>query len=205
MNTNYSDHNATLQRQNVNHQRQMQQQQVQQGNLTTRQMPGNYQNVNLGQQQAMIQHQQQSQFSQMSHETTLTRNSHMQAVGGTGFAGMSTGPGHNSQANSYTHGHNNPHAQTLRTTHNSNSSKSSTYTETPEQQITEDWQNREYIEEITGSIKKMAQFLNEFDMTCRHKLAVLKEKLTALERRLDFLEARSGLHMLRVFTEQSRA
>lgn len=62
--------------------------------------------------------------------------------------------------------------------------------ETPEQQITEDWANREYVEEITSSIKKMSAFLNEFDMTCRHKLAVLREKLTTLERRLDFLDAR---------------
>ena len=39
-------------------------------------------------------------------------------------------------------------------------------------------------------VKKMAAFLNEFDMTCRHKLATLREKLTMLERRLDYLEAR---------------
>lgn len=58
------------------------------------------------------------------------------------------------------------------------------------QTISDDWENREYVEQITSSIKKMATFLNEFDMTCRHKLATLKEKLTSLERQLDYLEAR---------------
>ena len=58
------------------------------------------------------------------------------------------------------------------------------------QTITDDWENREYVDQITASIKKMATFLNEFDMTCRHKLATLKEKLTSLERQLDYLEAR---------------
>lgn len=58
------------------------------------------------------------------------------------------------------------------------------------QQISDDWENREYVEQITTSVKKMCAFLNEFDMTCRHKLACLREKLTMLERRLDYLEAR---------------
>ena len=30
-----------------------------------------------------------------------------------------------------------------------------------------DWVNREYIELITGSIKRIADFLNSFDMSCR--------------------------------------
>ena len=32
-----------------------------------------------------------------------------------------------------------------------------------------DWVNREYIELITGSIKRIADFLNSFDMSCRSK------------------------------------
>ncbi|XP_026465345.1 probable protein BRICK1-B [Ctenocephalides felis] len=58
-----------------------------------------------------------------------------------------------------------------------------------QKQIQQDWANREYIEVITGSIKKITDFLNSFDMSCRSRLAVLNEKLTTLERRIDYLEA----------------
>uniref|UniRef100_A0A336MUV4 CSON006545 protein n=1 Tax=Culicoides sonorensis TaxID=179676 RepID=A0A336MUV4_CULSO len=56
-------------------------------------------------------------------------------------------------------------------------------------QIHQDWANREYIEVITASIKRITDFLNSFDMSCRSRLAVLNEKLTTLERRIDYLEA----------------
>lgn len=75
--------------------------------------------------------------------------------------------------------------------------------------IHQDWANREYIEVITASIKRISDFLNSFgkflfcfvvihslqiqfhlpDMSCRSRLAVLNEKLTTLERRIDYLEA----------------
>ncbi|CAO1310450.1 unnamed protein product [Diamesa hyperborea] len=58
-----------------------------------------------------------------------------------------------------------------------------------QRQIHQDWANREYIEVITNSIKKITGFLNSFDMSCRSRLAVLNEKLTSLERRIDYLEA----------------
>ncbi|XP_043279941.1 probable protein BRICK1-B [Venturia canescens] len=58
-----------------------------------------------------------------------------------------------------------------------------------QKQIQQDWANREYIEVITGSIKKITDFLNSFDMSCRSRLAVLNEKLTTLERRIEYLEA----------------
>lgn len=75
-----------------------------------------------------------------------------------------------------------------------------------EQQIQQDWANREYIEVITTSIKKITDFLNSFgkkrtyifspvnkgklvDLSCRSKLAVLNEKLSTLERKIDYLEA----------------
>uniref|UniRef100_H3C506 BRICK1 subunit of SCAR/WAVE actin nucleating complex n=9 Tax=Euteleostomi TaxID=117571 RepID=H3C506_TETNG len=45
-------------------------------------------------------------------------------------------------------------------------------------------------EVITSSIKKIADFLNSFDMSCRSRLATLNEKLTALERRIEYIEAR---------------
>nr|CAD7597092.1 unnamed protein product [Timema genevievae] len=97
----------------------------------------------------------------------------------------------------------------------------SIHRETIQKQIQQDWANREYIEVITGSIKKITDFLNSFgktlhlndnllsdslvllshlqsdqlcfkqiDMSCRSRLAVLNEKLTTLERRVEYLEAR---------------
>jgi len=62
--------------------------------------------------------------------------------------------------------------------------------ETLQRQTQADWVNREYIELITGSIKRISDFLNSFDMSCRSRLSVLNEKLTTLERKVDYLEAR---------------
>nr|XP_015290879.1 PREDICTED: protein BRICK1 [Macaca fascicularis] len=59
-----------------------------------------------------------------------------------------------------------------------------------QQEIHQDWPNREYIEIITSNIKKIADFLNSFNMSCRSRLATLNEKLTALERRIEYIEAR---------------
>uniref|UniRef100_F7CH12 Protein BRICK1 n=1 Tax=Monodelphis domestica TaxID=13616 RepID=F7CH12_MONDO len=59
-----------------------------------------------------------------------------------------------------------------------------------QREIHQDWANREYIEVITSSIKKITDFLNSFDMSCRSRLATLNEKLTALERRIEYIEAR---------------
>ncbi|CAM2117209.1 unnamed protein product [Caretta caretta] len=57
-------------------------------------------------------------------------------------------------------------------------------------EIHQDWANCEYIKVITSSIKKITDFLNSFDMSCRSRLATLNEKLTALERRIEYIEAR---------------
>ncbi|XP_074929158.1 putative protein BRICK1 [Chelonoidis abingdonii] len=59
-----------------------------------------------------------------------------------------------------------------------------------QREIHQDWANREYIKVNTSSIKKIADFLNSFDMSCRSRLATLNEKLTALERRIEYIEAR---------------
>lgn len=57
-------------------------------------------------------------------------------------------------------------------------------------QTQQDWANREYIEVVTGSIKKIADFLNSFDLSCRARIATLNEKLTMLERQIEYLEAK---------------
>lgn len=62
--------------------------------------------------------------------------------------------------------------------------------ETLQRQTQADWANREYIELISGSIKRISDFLNAFDMSCRSRLSTLNERLTGLERKVDFLEAK---------------
>lgn len=47
-----------------------------------------------------------------------------------------------------------------------------------------------FLQVITSNIKRIAEFLNSFDMSCRSKLSQLNEKLTMLERRIEYLEAR---------------
>jgi uncharacterized protein len=60
-----------------------------------------------------------------------------------------------------------------------------------QRQTQQDWANREYIELISGSIKRIADFLNAFDMSCRSRLSTLNEKLTTLERKIDYLEGKT--------------
>ena len=60
------------------------------------------------------------------------------------------------------------------------------------QLIQQDWKNREFVEIITNSIKKIAEFLNAFDLSARSRLATLNEKLTNLERHVEYMEARTA-------------
>ena len=59
-----------------------------------------------------------------------------------------------------------------------------------QRQIPRDWENREYIEYICVSIKKITDFLNDFELCSRAKLNKLSEKLLILERKVDYIEAR---------------
>lgn len=56
-----------------------------------------------------------------------------------------------------------------------------------------DWAEREYVELISGSLKRLADFLNAFDMSVKGRLSNLNEKLTGLERKVTYLEAKVGL------------
>ena len=60
--------------------------------------------------------------------------------------------------------------------------------------IQEDWNNRQFIETITTSIAKIADFLNNLDLSCRGQLSELGEKLTLMERKIDYLEAKIDKH-----------
>lgn len=56
--------------------------------------------------------------------------------------------------------------------------------------IQDDWQRRDDIQLLTTAIKRLVDFLNQFESSCRYRLSTLNEKLTALERHVDYLEAR---------------
>jgi hypothetical protein len=54
--------------------------------------------------------------------------------------------------------------------------------------VQKDWQNRELVEIVELNVLQIANFLNQFDVTMRYKLATLNEKLNKLERALDYCE-----------------
>lgn len=56
-------------------------------------------------------------------------------------------------------------------------------------QVQQDWNNREFVEAITSSITKISEFLNAFDLSARSRLAVLNQKLTSMERQVEYIEA----------------
>lgn len=56
-------------------------------------------------------------------------------------------------------------------------------------QIQQDWNNRETVEVIASSISKITEFLNAFDLSARSRLSTLNEKLTKMERQVEYLEA----------------
>ncbi|KAK4366350.1 hypothetical protein RND71_014230 [Anisodus tanguticus] len=51
-----------------------------------------------------------------------------------------------------------------------------------------DWENREFISHISLNIRKLFDFLVQFEATTKSKLATLNEKLDTLEHRLELLE-----------------
>ncbi|ODM90270.1 putative protein BRICK1-B [Orchesella cincta] len=74
-------------------------------------------------------------------------------------------------------------------------------TEDFQKQIQQDWANREYIEVITGSIKRICDFLNSFDLSCRSLLAMLNERLSSLEHKIEYLaQCRCGIRQMGVLT-----
>ncbi|KJE95373.1 hypothetical protein CAOG_05826 [Capsaspora owczarzaki ATCC 30864] len=56
--------------------------------------------------------------------------------------------------------------------------------------VQRDWENRELVEEISSAVKRIASFLTTFDSSTRYRLAALNEKLSQLERQVDYLDAR---------------
>mmetsp|Transcript_17614 Transcript_17614/g.54162 ORF Transcript_17614/g.54162 Transcript_17614/m.54162 type:complete len:87 (-) Transcript_17614:87-347(-) len=55
--------------------------------------------------------------------------------------------------------------------------------------IQDDWENRELVEIVQLNVLAITKFLNNFDSSTRYKLARINEKLSKLERALDYCEA----------------
>eukprot|EP00257_Ricinus_communis_P027141 XP_025014555.1 protein BRICK 1 isoform X1 [Ricinus communis] len=55
-----------------------------------------------------------------------------------------------------------------------------------------DWENREFISHISLNVRRLFDFLLQFEATTKSKLASLNEKLDTLERRLELLEVQVG-------------
>jgi len=55
--------------------------------------------------------------------------------------------------------------------------------------VQRDWEQREYIENVTNNIKKITEFLNRFDISTRYKLARINERLSQMEKQMDYIEA----------------
>ncbi|EJW73491.1 hypothetical protein WUBG_15600, partial [Wuchereria bancrofti] len=57
-------------------------------------------------------------------------------------------------------------------------------------QLREDWNNREYAQVVSDNIRHIADFLCNFELSCRSRIAALSDKVSLLERKVEFLEAR---------------
>ncbi|KAL6220211.1 hypothetical protein ACLB2K_007968 [Fragaria x ananassa] len=55
-----------------------------------------------------------------------------------------------------------------------------------------DWENREFISHISLNVRRLFDFLVQFEATTKSKLASLNEKLDTLERKLELLEVQVG-------------
>ncbi|XP_057806771.1 protein BRICK 1 [Salvia miltiorrhiza] len=51
-----------------------------------------------------------------------------------------------------------------------------------------DWENREFISHVSLNVRRLFDFLVQFESTTKNKLSKLNEKLDTLERRLELLE-----------------
>ena len=55
--------------------------------------------------------------------------------------------------------------------------------------VQNDWQNRQFIQDVQYNLMKITNFLNKFDITTRYRLSIINEKLTKLEREVKYLDA----------------
>merc|ERR1712048_431326 len=54
--------------------------------------------------------------------------------------------------------------------------------------VIEDWENRAFSQNIVLAVSKLVDFLNNFEVTTRHRLAIVSQRMTSIERQVAFLE-----------------
>jgi uncharacterized protein len=59
-----------------------------------------------------------------------------------------------------------------------------------QRQLKDDWDNREFIQLISDNVKHIADFLGQFELSLKTRIATLNDQITKLERKVEFLEAR---------------
>jgi len=57
------------------------------------------------------------------------------------------------------------------------------------QQFIDDWNNRELITLITDNVQRISEFLTQFELSCKGKLAILDNAISSLERKVEYLDA----------------
>ena len=62
------------------------------------------------------------------------------------------------------------------------------------QAVYNDWNERDYVENIQLNILQIAKFLNEFERCTKFKLACVNEKMTKLERTIEYCESSIKVH-----------
>ncbi|KAI5076168.1 hypothetical protein GOP47_0008233 [Adiantum capillus-veneris] len=55
-----------------------------------------------------------------------------------------------------------------------------------------DWDNKQFSNALSLHVKRLFEFVLQFESTTKSKLAELNEKLMSLERQLEFLEAQAS-------------
>ncbi|KAI6198300.1 Complex 1 LYR protein and Methyltransferase type 11 domain containing protein [Aphelenchoides fujianensis] len=72
-----------------------------------------------------------------------------------------------------------------------------------QQQLSADWDNREFNYLIAEQVKQIADNVGQFYLTSLNKLASLNDKVTRLERKIEFLEANTAVKSVTPVTSRS--
>mmetsp|Transcript_25986 Transcript_25986/g.75786 ORF Transcript_25986/g.75786 Transcript_25986/m.75786 type:complete len:94 (+) Transcript_25986:24-305(+) len=55
--------------------------------------------------------------------------------------------------------------------------------------VQRDWNSRDFVETIELNVLQIANFLNEFEKSTKYKLAKVNEKMSKLERTIEYCES----------------
>ncbi|KRY85624.1 Protein BRICK1 [Trichinella pseudospiralis] len=56
-------------------------------------------------------------------------------------------------------------------------------------ELQEDWDNRDIAALISHNVKKISDFLCNFELSCKYKINLVNERLNSLEKKIEYLEA----------------